>query len=76
MAAKPSKNLIPLVGGAATGAGGAVCLATLGWPTVALGGALIIALMWTLSSPDRTRRLASLIRAIRGGPGRSRNGSK
>jgi len=37
-----------------------------GWPTVVLGCAVIGAVMWTITSPDRARRLASLIPAARG----------
>jgi DnaK suppressor protein len=57
-----------------TGAGGAVCLAALGWPAAVLGSMVIIALMWTVSSPDRTRHLASLIRAARGSQAPTRKG--
>jgi hypothetical protein len=58
-----------------TGAGGAAAylMTTLDWPAVVLGIVLIIALMgtimWTISFPERTQHLASLIRAIRGGHG-------
>jgi RNA polymerase-binding transcription factor len=55
-----------------TGAGGAVCLATLGWPAAVLGSVLIIALMWIISDPNRTRHLASLIRAVHSGPSPNR----
>jgi hypothetical protein len=52
----------------AAGAGSAaISLATLGWPAAVLGGMLIGALMWAISSPERTRHLASLIRAVRSG---------
>ncbi len=63
MAAKTPRYLIPLAGGAA---GCAICRAALGLPAAVLGIILIIAVMWTVSSPDRTRHLASLIRALRG----------
>lgn len=49
---------------------GADCLAWLAgidWPAAVLGGVVVIALMWTVSNQDRTRRLATLIRAARGG---------
>ena len=51
----------------AAGAGGGVCLAAMSWPAAVLGGLAVIAVMWTVSNPDRTRRLATLIRAARGG---------
>lgn len=50
-------------------AGSFALLVTIDWPVVVLGGALIVALVWTISSADRTRRLASLIRAARNWPG-------
>jgi hypothetical protein len=50
---------------AASTAEGAVLLAGLDWPAAVLGSTLVIALMWTVNSRDRTRHLASLIRAAR-----------
>lgn len=56
-------------------AGGAAIVAALGWPVVALGCTALIGIegltMWAGSSPDRTRRLATLIRATRSQPARS-----
>lgn len=46
-------------------AGGAVLMAQAGWPALALGGLVIFAVMWTVSSADRTQRLVSLISAVR-----------
>jgi hypothetical protein len=57
---------------AATSAGSAVFLADLAWPVAVLGSVLIFALMWTVSSRDRTRHLGSLIRAARGHPAPNR----
>ena len=68
MAAKNPRPLSPLAPVAAS-TGGAVYLVTGGWPVTVLGCVLIIvlivAIMWVVSDRDRTRRLASLIRAIR-----------
>lgn len=64
----PSSSLsVRKVGLAATGAGSAVYLAGLGWPAAVLGSVLIVAVMWTISDLNRTRHLATLIRAIRSG---------
>ena len=41
----------------------------IGWPAAILGGVAIFALMWTINSADRTKRLATLIRSARGGSG-------
>jgi hypothetical protein len=84
MAAKSSQSpgsssavVVATVSVVVTGAGGAAAylLTTFDWPAVVLGIVLIIALMgtimWTISDPERTRHLASLIRAIRGGSGRA-----
>jgi len=52
-----------------TGTGGAavsISLAGVGWPAVSLGGIVTLAAVWVVSSPDRTRNLADLIRAVRG----------
>jgi hypothetical protein len=56
----------------AAGAGGCVCLAVMGWPAAVLGGMALIAVMWTVNSQDRTRRLATLIRAARSRPASAR----
>jgi hypothetical protein len=47
-------------------------LVTINWPAVVLGSALLVAFAWTISSADRTRRLASLIRAACSRPGSGR----
>lgn len=49
-------------------AGTGVWLATIGWPVVVLGTMVVIAVMVTITSQDRTRRLAILIRAVRSRP--------
>jgi hypothetical protein len=38
----------------------------IGWPAAILGGIAIFTLAWTISSADRTSRLATLIRSARG----------
>ncbi len=42
-----------------------VWLPGLGWPAAFLGSAVVLAVVWTVSSRDRARRLANLIRALR-----------
>lgn len=42
-----------------------VWLPRLGWPAAFLGIAVVLAVVWTVSSRDRARRLANLIRAFR-----------
>jgi hypothetical protein len=42
-----------------------VWLPGLGWPAACLGTAVVLAVLWTVSSRDRARRLANLIRAFR-----------
>lgn len=42
-----------------------VWLPRLGWPAAFLGIAMVLAVVWTVSSRDRARRLANLIRAFR-----------
>lgn len=44
-----------------------VWLPRLGWPAAFLGTAVVLAVVWTVSSRDRARRLANLIRAFRTG---------
>lgn len=43
-----------------------VWLPRLGWPTACLGTAVVVAVVWAVSSRDRARRLGNLIRAFRG----------
>jgi hypothetical protein len=57
-----STKVVVVVG---LGACSATGLASVGWPAAFLGSVLIIALAWTISSADRTRHLASLIRTAR-----------
>lgn len=45
----------------------AVWLPRLGWPAAFLGTAVVLAVVWTVSSRDRARRLGNLIRAFRSG---------
>jgi hypothetical protein len=47
-------------------AGSGLCGTVIGWPVAVLGGVVVFAIMWTVSSQDRTRRLATLIHAARG----------
>jgi hypothetical protein len=54
--------------GLAAAAGSIACQLLIGWPAAGLGGLAIFALMWTISSADRTDRLANLIRSARSGP--------
>jgi membrane associated rhomboid family serine protease len=49
------------------GAESLALLAGMGWPAAVLGCVIGIAVGWTICSPDRTRRLEALIRALRGG---------
>lgn len=65
---RPASTLVIV----AAGVGSSAYAAAIGWPTVVLGGAVIAAVMWTISRPDRTRHLASLIRAARSRPGATR----
>ncbi len=67
---RPARVLVVVI----PGAGSAVCLAALGWPAAILGSVAIMALMWTVSSLDRTQHLVSLIRAARGGQAPTRKG--
>jgi hypothetical protein len=55
--------------GMAAGSGGLAWMAAVSWPAAVLGGTLIAAVLMTINSNERTRRLASLIRAARGRPG-------
>jgi hypothetical protein len=57
-----STRIVVVVG---SGVCGFTALAASGWPAAFLGSVLIIAGAWTVSSQDRTRRLANLIRAAR-----------
>ena len=61
---KPSVQSTRVMLVVGTGAGSAVCLSTMGWPATALGSVVVTAVMWTISSQERTRRLATLIRAV------------
>jgi hypothetical protein len=48
---------------------GGECLAWLAgidWPAATFGDVIVAALMWTITSQDRTRRLATLVRSVRG----------
>jgi hypothetical protein len=65
LAGKVSIRSIRVVIAVGLGSGGATALSTLGWPTTVLGTVVIMAFMWTISSPARTRHLTSLIRAAR-----------
>ena len=56
----------------AVGGGSLAWTAAVSWPAAVLGGALIAAVLMTINSNERTRRLASLIRATRGRPGPAR----
>jgi hypothetical protein len=62
---KPSIRSTRVVIVVGSGACGFAALAASGWPAAFLGSVLIIAGGWVVSSQDRTRRLASLIRAAR-----------
>jgi hypothetical protein len=53
-------------------AGSGLCGTVIGWPAAVLGGVVVFAIMWTVDSPDRTRRLATLIRAARSRPAPTR----
>jgi hypothetical protein len=57
-----STKIVVVVGAGACSAAG---LASVGWPAAFLGSVVVIALAWTISSADRTRHLASLIRTAR-----------
>jgi hypothetical protein len=50
------------------GGGSIACQVVIGWPAALLGGFAILAVMWTVGSADRTSRLATLIRSVRGEP--------
>jgi hypothetical protein len=65
LAGKPQATPSKVIFAVSLGAGGCMCLDAIGWPAVALGAILAIVIMWTVSSPERTRRLNSVIRAIR-----------
>jgi len=57
-----STKVVVVVGAGACSAAG---LASVGWPAAFLGSVVVIALAWTISSADRTRHLATLIRTAR-----------
>jgi hypothetical protein len=51
--------------GLAAGVGSAIGVSLTGWPAAFAGTAAILALMWVIGSADRSRRLVSLIKALR-----------
>jgi hypothetical protein len=53
--------------GILTVGGSIACQVVIGWPAAILGGIAILTLAWTISSADRTGRLATLIHSVRGG---------
>jgi hypothetical protein len=65
---RPASALVIVV----ASAGGSAYAAVIDWPAAVLGCAVIAAVMGAISSPDRTRRLASLIRAARSHPSEPR----